>query len=94
MTLRPAGYRRYAADLAKHGYSAFLVHYFDRTSEEKLGKNYGPKLELWLSTIHDAIGFVAQGLESRSQAYRSGGILPQRRSRAGSSCPRSTNQSD
>jgi carboxymethylenebutenolidase len=60
MTLRPAGYRHYAADLAKHGYSAFLVHYFDRTSEEKLGENYGPKLELWLSTIHDAIGFVAK----------------------------------
>jgi dienelactone hydrolase len=60
MTLRPAGYRHYAADLAKHGYSAFLVHYFDRTSEEKLGESYGPKLELWLSTIHDAIGFVAR----------------------------------
>jgi hypothetical protein len=35
MTLRPTGYRHYGADLAKHGYSAFLVHYFDRTSEDR-----------------------------------------------------------
>jgi dienelactone hydrolase len=57
MTLRPVGYRYYAADLAKHGYSAFLVHYFDRTGEERLGKvDYS---ELWRSTIRDAIGFAA-----------------------------------
>ena len=60
MTLRPAGYRYYAADLAKHGYAAFLVHYFDRTSEEKLGDLDRTKEELWLSTIHDAIRFVSR----------------------------------
>jgi hypothetical protein len=36
------------------------VHYFDRTDKEKLGEHYGPKLELWLATIHDAIGFAAR----------------------------------
>ena len=56
MTLRPAGYRYYAADLAQHGYTAFLVHYFDRTGEEKLG--HVDSSRLWLSTIHDAIGFA------------------------------------
>jgi dienelactone hydrolase len=58
MTLRPAGYRHYATDLAQHGYAAFLVHYFDRTGEEKLGEVDHTKVEIWLSTIHDAIGFA------------------------------------
>jgi carboxymethylenebutenolidase len=58
MTLRPVGYRYYAADLAQHGYSAFLVHYFDRTGEEKLGAV--DSSALWLSTIHDAIGFAGR----------------------------------
>jgi hypothetical protein len=93
MTLRPAGYRHYAADLAQHAYAAFLVHYFDRTDEEKLGEHYGPKLELWLATIHDAIGF-APGTRRWTRAYRSGGILPQCRSRPGRSGTRSENQSD
>lgn len=57
MTLRPAGYRYYAADLAKHGYAAFLVHYFDRTGEERLGEV--DHSELWRSSIRDAIGFAA-----------------------------------
>jgi len=54
MTLRPAGYRHYAADLAKHGYSAFLVHYFDRTSEEKLGEmNQANDLQLRRKVLAD-----------------------------------------
>jgi carboxymethylenebutenolidase len=57
MTLRPAGYRYYAADLPRHGYAAFLVHYFDRTGEERLGEV--DHSEAWRSTIHDAIGFAA-----------------------------------
>jgi dienelactone hydrolase len=35
-----------------------LVHYFDRTDEEKLGEIDGSRL--WLSTIHDAIGFATR----------------------------------
>jgi len=58
MTLRPAGYRYYAADLANHGYAAFLVHYFDRTGEERLGEI--DHSEVWRSTIRDAIGFAAE----------------------------------
>jgi len=58
MTLRPAGYRYYAANLARHGYAAFLVHYFDRTGEERLGEV--DHSELWRSTIRDAIGFAAE----------------------------------
>ena len=57
MTLRPAGYRYYAADLAQHGYAAFLVHYFDRTGEERLGEV--DHSDVWRSTIRDAIGFAA-----------------------------------
>ena len=60
MTLRPAGYRHYGADLAQHGYTAFLVHYFDRTGEEKLGEADRSRMELWVSTIHDAIGFATR----------------------------------
>ena len=60
MTLRPAGYRHYGADLAQHGYTAFLVHYFDRTGEEKLGEADRSRMELWVSTIHDAIGFTTR----------------------------------
>jgi dienelactone hydrolase len=41
----------------KHGYAAFLVHYFDRTGEERLGEI--DHSEVWRSTIRDAIGFVA-----------------------------------
>ncbi len=61
MTLRPAGYRYYAADLASHGYAAFLVHYFDRTGEEQLGEI--DHSDLWRSTIHDGIGFAAEDLK-------------------------------
>jgi carboxymethylenebutenolidase len=60
MTLRPAGYRYYAADLARHGYAAFLVHYFDRTSEEQAGEMDSSRWELWRSTIRDAIGFASR----------------------------------
>lgn len=56
MTLRSAGFRYYAADLARQGYAAFLVYYFDRTGEEQLGDV--DHSDLWRSTIHDAIGFA------------------------------------
>src|ERR1700730_9841415 len=94
MTLRPAGYRYYAADLAKHGYAAFLVHYFDRTSEEKTRR-----------TRPHQVGTVAFHNPRRHQvriqrpqkwipsvSERWG--FPQFGSRAGRSGPGSANQSD
>jgi dienelactone hydrolase len=53
--------RQLAGLLATNGFATFLVHYFDRTStayadDATIYKNF----ELWLDTISDAVGFVAQ----------------------------------
>ncbi len=87
MTLRPAGYRYYAADLAKHGYAAFLVHYFDRTGEEKLGEV--DHSDVWRSTIREAIGFAAADIRKwNRRRIGASGILLEFSSRIYTRLPR------
>jgi carboxymethylenebutenolidase len=52
-------HQRSAADLAGHGFTVFLVHYFDRTgtmwaSSKAIGENY----LAWLETVADAVALA------------------------------------
>jgi carboxymethylenebutenolidase len=53
--------RQLATALAGNGYATFLVHYFDRTNtsyagDEMIHQNF----ETWLSTVRDAVSYVAK----------------------------------
>lgn len=60
--------REFARRLAGHGYTAFVVHYFERTgtwfaNDEKIFANF----QEWRATISDAITFAAQQPEAASE---------------------------
>lgn len=60
MTNRAADFRRYARDLAHHGYVAFLPYYFDATGTSTMDRVTADKLAIWVQAVHDAVTFASQ----------------------------------
>jgi len=51
--------RRYAQELASHGYVAYVVHYFDRTGDTRTDDpREDAEFRVWTSTLEDAITFA------------------------------------
>ena len=60
MTMRAADFRRYASDLANHGYIAFIPHYFDATDSTTMDRVTPAKLAVWIRAVHDGVTFASQ----------------------------------
>jgi carboxymethylenebutenolidase len=58
------GMEQYASTLAAHGFAVYLLHYFDRTCNDRTGSESADKqtifrnFPLWMKTLWDAISFI------------------------------------